>query len=51
MLNRGKSIMKIGFICPNLPDHISPMSALERHLLGKIAAGGMPPAYETMHET
>ena len=26
------SIMKIGFICPNLPGHINPMSALARHL-------------------
>ena len=24
--------MKIGFICPNLPGHINPMSALARHL-------------------
>jgi zeaxanthin glucosyltransferase len=26
------STMKIGFICPNLPGHINPMSALARHL-------------------
>jgi hypothetical protein len=24
--------MKIGFICPNLPGHINPMTALARHL-------------------
>jgi len=24
--------MKIGFICPNIPGHINPMSALARHL-------------------
>jgi zeaxanthin glucosyltransferase len=24
--------MKIGFICPNLPGHINPMSALARQL-------------------
>jgi zeaxanthin glucosyltransferase len=27
--------MKIGFICPNLPGHINPMSALARHLQGR----------------
>ena len=24
--------MKIGFICPNLPGHINPMTAMARHL-------------------
>jgi hypothetical protein len=24
--------MKIGYICPNIPDHINPMTALARHL-------------------
>ena len=24
--------MKIGFICPNLPGHLDPMTALARHL-------------------
>lgn len=43
--------MKIGFICPNLPGHINPMSALARHLqarghdvvfLYSLSANGLP---------
>jgi zeaxanthin glucosyltransferase len=43
--------MKLGFICPNLPGHLNPMTALARHLqdrnhdvvfLYSSSAGGLP---------
>ena len=43
--------MKIGFICPNLPGHLNPLSALARHVamrnhevvfLYSSGAGGLP---------
>jgi zeaxanthin glucosyltransferase len=30
--SKAYKIMKIGFICPNIPGHLNPMTALARHL-------------------
>jgi hypothetical protein len=48
--------MKTGFICPNLPGHINPMSALARHpqarghdlvFLYSAGAAGLPSIYDS----